>query len=561
MANQAVNTPAIAASKAIPLQVVFQGGGAKISALMAVCAVLREYEEAGDIKITKVAGTSAGAIAAVMCASRKTSIGEFAQRLKSVAPKYLARMSGSEWWGYRRVIFGQPFFKNVALEDVFRDIFCPNPTTPQLLRNLDIETQIYSTNLYSLAAQEISRNEPIPTALAKSCKIPYFFAGFKSTDAEVDGGLALNLPVDGLKADESTLGAVIGIGFLPIFTDRKISHLLGYTEQLFSAAIQSNVNRSMAQLGDNAFSIDTKIGMLDFQLALDDGLDGMFRYVQLQFKSWFDMRLNVLRPKSAPARMATPFAYPILNNAPFATAVVEELSEHYRAEKFTQAVSMVSYDSAILNQDGSVTGKYKSRFLHNYKIKKKTRILSYDFQTGKSESTFSDFKLRVMVIDKAGDPLSFATHVQETTVAGQELRSFRIYLLFESALTPESPNQPLTIECHYEVDDFFPNLGKGFDGLSFTREDGDADEITIAVAFPRCKLSQNYKSSDLSTAASDSLRSGGFAPDAKMVPSHRLDPGGFIPEFGLTTDTKHYIFEVWRAENVSQGQTMGFLIR
>jgi predicted acylesterase/phospholipase RssA len=60
-------------SKKMPLQIVFQGGGAKLCALMAVCDALREYEEKSYIQIKRVGGSSAGAIAAVMFASTPTA--------------------------------------------------------------------------------------------------------------------------------------------------------------------------------------------------------------------------------------------------------------------------------------------------------------------------------------------------------------------------------------------------------------------------------------------------------------------------------------------------------
>ena len=48
-------------SPPIPIQVVLQGGGAKICVLMAVCDVLKELEADKRIQITRAAGSSAGA--------------------------------------------------------------------------------------------------------------------------------------------------------------------------------------------------------------------------------------------------------------------------------------------------------------------------------------------------------------------------------------------------------------------------------------------------------------------------------------------------------------------
>lgn len=55
----------------VSVQVVFQGDGAKICALTAVCEVLKKLADDQRIKITRIAGSSAGAIAAVMLGSQK----------------------------------------------------------------------------------------------------------------------------------------------------------------------------------------------------------------------------------------------------------------------------------------------------------------------------------------------------------------------------------------------------------------------------------------------------------------------------------------------------------
>lgn len=524
---------------------------------MAVCSVLEEHERDNRIVVNRVAGSSAGAIAAVMFASSR-STEEYKDRLKKIAPRYLADLKGG-FFGFKRVIWeGEPFFGSFSLTDFFRDLFCHDNTSPKLLNELRIETQVYATNIYSLAAQPAAPSDPIPTALSHSCRIPYAFAGFNSDNHLVDGGLALNLPVDHMRDNASELGHVLGISFLSKFPERsKFASLLAYTGQLFNAAVQSNVNRSRALLGEaNVFAIATSIDTFDFDEALDEGLGDKFDLVRHQFASWFEAWLRHHHPAPQPPNA---YVYPVLNNSPFPGPVVEELREHYRSDKFTYALSMTSYDAAILRENGSFTGKYLSRFRNRYRVMRKTHILSFDFQTGKTEATFSDFKLRVMAIDAQAQPLKFATHVQELQ-ATDNLRSFRLYLLFESALTPSTAHQPFTVDCAYEVDDPFPNLSTGSEILSFTRADGDADEITVVAAFPRELLRKNPKNTDISTLTQDALKSANFVMDTEMVSSEAMEPGDYISEMGLTSGTDKYIFAVRRAKNIKQGQTMGLMI-
>lgn len=73
----------------VPIQVVFQGGGAKLASLMAVCEVLQDSQKAGKIEITRTAGSSAGAISAVMLVSSKSVKDYYKPRLKIIGIKSL----------------------------------------------------------------------------------------------------------------------------------------------------------------------------------------------------------------------------------------------------------------------------------------------------------------------------------------------------------------------------------------------------------------------------------------------------------------------------------------
>jgi predicted acylesterase/phospholipase RssA len=52
------------------IQVAFQGGGARLALLLPVVHALRDLEEAGTLVISRVAGTSAGAMAAALVAGQ-----------------------------------------------------------------------------------------------------------------------------------------------------------------------------------------------------------------------------------------------------------------------------------------------------------------------------------------------------------------------------------------------------------------------------------------------------------------------------------------------------------
>src|SRR4051812_22015903 len=54
----------------LPIQLALQGGGAKITYLLAALEALQEIERDGALRVTRIAGTSAGAIAGALYAAR-----------------------------------------------------------------------------------------------------------------------------------------------------------------------------------------------------------------------------------------------------------------------------------------------------------------------------------------------------------------------------------------------------------------------------------------------------------------------------------------------------------
>jgi predicted acylesterase/phospholipase RssA len=75
----------------LPIQFVFQGGGAKLGALMAAAEAV--YNQRGPIgyEITMVSGTSAGAIVACMLASGMP-MSTFRNHLANIASKYVDKI-------------------------------------------------------------------------------------------------------------------------------------------------------------------------------------------------------------------------------------------------------------------------------------------------------------------------------------------------------------------------------------------------------------------------------------------------------------------------------------
>jgi len=141
--------------------------------------------------------------------------------------------------------------------------------------------------------------------------------------------------------------------------------------------------------------------------------------------------------------------------------------------------------------------------------------LQFDFQTGRGVS-FEKVNLRCFALDCRGVLLDFVPDVQEITKFGDPMRSFRVYFLFEKQLSPDSLDQPYVIQYRYEADGPYPNLGKRGEASTVTRWQGDAEDMILAIGFPRAKLKPQPRHSDI----------WGRAPDQLRELDYHLDAGG-----------------------------------
>jgi predicted acylesterase/phospholipase RssA len=551
----------VAGTSPIPIQVVFQGGGAKLCVLMAVCEVLKKFAAEGIIEITRVAGSSAGAIAAAMLASKRP-MDTYKVQVGALGTKYLSQLKTRQWAGAWRVYNGVAYFNNFNLEDFFEELFS-REGGPKYVGDLRPDAQLYFTDLYSLEARVAPRDEPLPQALAKSCRIPFAFVGYGSGNTGVDGGLALNLPVDDLKREEPTKGSVIGISFSSGFGNTNKSGLLSYTQQLFSAAIQSGVARSEAILGkQNVFRIDTDIGTFDFKQALSEGLGVHYKLTSQQFETWLRIWLKSFGPIPVAQRdHVKRLIRPVLSNIPLAPAIIREIDDRHKAEPSTRALSVKSYETALLNDGGKFAGKYRTRTVMTFEVLRPINVIQFEFQMGPSGS-FTRANLGCAAVDARGDSLRFTPDVQELTKPNDTLRTFRVYFLFDERLSPTIPSQSYVVEYQCESDDPYPDLGQKPETASLFRWQGDANEMTLGIAFPRSKWTSMPKVTDLAELPPSELERVRYQsdPDEELVRSEPLAASDLIPWMDLDLPADNYLLVGRRVGKIQQSQGFGFAI-
>lgn len=272
----------------VPVQLAIQGGGAKLVPLLAALQAVAHLEEAGQLRVTRVAATSAGAIAGALFAAPvdmdvvKTHLKAKAPLLiDSYAPPTVVRKGWALFW--RRPFWNVQTIKSSLLELLGKR---------KSLSDLERPIRIVATDLKNL--KKVVRSQPedaLIDAIMDSCAIPLFFRTPTSdTDGAaliVDGGICANLPSEELIADAQD-GEVIGISFETSLIPTNPVGIVGFATTLLNSAMEHAVLRARQSLGsERLLSLRTDIDTFDFRRALTEGLATEWDNCYEQSKDFF----------------------------------------------------------------------------------------------------------------------------------------------------------------------------------------------------------------------------------------------------------------------------------
>lgn len=180
---------------------VFEGGGVKG---VAYCGALHELERRDILAaVTKVAGTSAGAITAALVAAGCTP-----EELEAAMLDLDFRTfeDGAEIEGPVRVVEHYGWFRGKAFlrwmqGQINGKLGSPDATFEELMVRRNVDLRVVATNLATRTAQVFSaattRTVPVAEAVRMSMSIPFFFEAVTFDGAvHVDGGAVWNYPIE-----------------------------------------------------------------------------------------------------------------------------------------------------------------------------------------------------------------------------------------------------------------------------------------------------------------------------------------------------------------------------
>lgn len=479
----------------VPIQIVFQGGGARLACLMATVSVLKKLQQDEVIEITAIGGASAGAIAACMLASPKSAT-ELESLVEIAFLKQKRLLTKARWFNFHRWIrflrlaTGRPYFPKDFLNEVFSPLFGEATTIKQLAG--DRTLGLYATNIELGCSWPIEERERVARALQASAGLPFLFVGSADV-ALVDGGLASNLPVEDFVGERDKRGDVLAIGFESEVASYPSGLALNvkYLAKLFSAAIASGVARSRAMLPEDAFfPIETDLSLLDFEKAIEFLKGSEAKTLRDKFAKHIENWLEVRKVDGAQRIWLAPTPMSVDYGALYRQALLNP------GEVQSKPIHMkrrVDVDREIL---GTEKRNEKIEFFHHTQIEfvplVSRPLVNFEFQLGPQDQVRN---LSVSTYDSDGMALHYKAVTEPAVFANRS--SFRIWIEFLSDLELE-PVKRYFISFRYKYGDAFPSLQEGEPDFSVVRSSfGATDEGIVIAAVDHARLRGDWHTADI----------------------------------------------------------------
>jgi len=306
----------------VKIQLAIQGGGAKIVALMAVLEALEDLSK--DIQVTRVVGSSAGAIAGVFFASdvgiknivngwKNGELDKLMRELEFPKPLILpARLSVM-----RHLFKPEPIWKTQAIHSYIQSVLNRHPDKPTKFSALNkikkIKVSAISTDICDRRSRESDDEDLIVNALLNSAGLPYLMRKWNTGGSPVivDGGIGDNLPATKLLErlnETQTDETAVCISFAPV--SNPVANPTSFSEfslSLLDAAIDVSSSQSAA-LVPNTFFIKTTIRTFDFPGALTALKSDEYGQIKNDATVWFkslSQNIRTLREQEAIALSVT----------------------------------------------------------------------------------------------------------------------------------------------------------------------------------------------------------------------------------------------------------------
>src|SRR5436305_9975617 len=481
----------------IPIQLAIQGGGAKIVYLLSALHAVKRMEIRGDVKVHRLAGTSAGAISGALYAAGVSMLDAkeyFRSKRATFAAAFPAQQSHTSaiWKLWRN----NPFWSQDPLRKALEELL---PKDVRQLKDLKIPLTIVATDLSELRAVTFKPDDAedaeadLIQALLDSSGVPFLFRSASPSKNQrllVDGGICNNLPSEYLKASEEN-GEILGITFIDAKSSGSPTTALGLSKALLEAAMNASVLRSRVTLA-RAHVIRTDLPSFDFDEGIERAAGKDWDITMELAETFFATYVDDMRAKQAAATKAEPVPRGDQQQVTL-TAAAPDISTLLASAYETQQESIrFRYHSVrmFLRARSLRDVDERDEFVHEivftptekplmcYKVR-----LSVVPDVSNHEQKLTVHETSCTVYDRDGKPIEFVP--VPVSQAGSVAREY--ILFFTPVLEPNDSRAPFTLRVSDSLSDALGKLRKLHRDELITRArraDAPVEKIEIIFEVP-----------------------------------------------------------------------------
>jgi predicted acylesterase/phospholipase RssA len=273
--------------KPIKLNIAFQGGGARLVALIECARQLQVLVDNKKVEIVSVAGTSAGSIVAGLLATG-FDFSKAEDRVESLFTLLETKLTAPRKMGNKllgvlfKIKSGKSIYDTNALIQFLDQLFKDYANGATQFGALKYPLKVVVTDL-SIRSKKTycTHNTPeskVIEAIAHSCSLPFFFHSHGSTKYYVDGGLCENLPVEEFEMTDDIYNIAIGFEDDNVGTFSNFEGTFDYVERVISASINNSVQRSENSTKcHQVLKLKPIVNTLEFKYAIECMKEGRWR--------------------------------------------------------------------------------------------------------------------------------------------------------------------------------------------------------------------------------------------------------------------------------------------
>lgn len=281
--------------------------------LLAAAEALKLLQGEEKLRVTHVAGTSAGAIVAALFATGCDlvkpirEVQRYNRLLQGAVPKVprspmasLLRIGGRALWRKGWSLTDLELLRRFLIEEL-----PPNVTMGEVKDMIGCGLTLVCADITNGVMKARSNGEDLVLdAVLDSCAMPFVFRGPDRADSGpllVDGGTVENLFVEDLLNAQNDRGPVFGISFKEPREQLKTHTPVGMLSALTSTMVKHGVKRAKRYLPGRVLELESGLTTLDFGIALSQA-DAEFNKSKSQAEKFFrdavwQLELEELRVK------------------------------------------------------------------------------------------------------------------------------------------------------------------------------------------------------------------------------------------------------------------------